>query len=226
MTDQNNARTETVSISEKLKAVTPAQIGSMTRKINESVARRDEFEKQQGLSLADTSSSWYKAKAKIEKGKSAFARYCVAMNIEPRNIIERKLFSHKMYNAKGLVKVIEATQLACGNTETMQKVTQAFIACAIVASDSGHNVISNDVNVNFINSRSFDSLLRDDLAQALDDFRMKSMTSGAPTQSSQVRNMLDALQVGEIGQINRPRDCISLNLDHGFIDLMRERLLK
>src|SRR5206468_4216605 len=148
-------------------------------------------------------------------------------DVEPSSIIERKVAENAMFNAKALKKVTEIARFVCGHGEKIERVMRAFIACAIVATDKGHDVITNAVNSRFLNSDDLKAHVTDaDLLDNLADLRAKHMTSGAATQSSQARNVLDVLGIGSIRSIDKARDAIALDASHGFIALFRDRFMK
>jgi hypothetical protein len=130
-----------------------------------------------------------------------------------------------MFNAKALDKITELAQFAVGHGATVQKVTLAFIACAL-AFDQG-DAIDNKLNKNFLSNADVSRLVTDaDLAAYIADYQHKFMTGGKDTQSSQVRNVLDVLGLGQIVSNDRARGAIIINADHAFFDHFRAELMK
>lgn len=203
-----------------------AQVGAMCAKIKKSFERRDAFEASQGLVLA-ARNSYTVERDRMLANNIAVARFFLALDVEPSAVIERKVASTAMFNAKALKKVTELAQLTTSVGAKVEKVIKSFIACAIIATDRKVDVITNEVNRRFLCSQGFTAQISDtDLIDHLDELRLRSMTSGAETQSSQMRNVLDVLGLGEIRTIEKPRDAIVLNIDSPFYAMMREKLLK
>jgi hypothetical protein len=65
-----------------------------------------------------------------------------------------------------------------------------------------------------------------DLIDHLDTLRHRAMTSGAETQSSQARNVLDVLGLGRIQNVEKPRDAIVIDADHAFYSMFRAAFMK
>lgn len=198
----------------------------MVAKIRASFDRRDVFETDNGLSLL-VANSYVTERNRMLKAERAVAMFFLALEIEPSAVIERKVATTKMFNAKALKKITELAQWSVGHGHKLERVTRAFIACAIIATENGHDVITNDVNRAFLCSRGFGDRIADsDLIDHLDELRLRSMSSGAETQSSQARNVLDVLNVGSIRSIDAPRDAIALDVDAPLIVQLREALIK
>lgn len=201
-------------------------VDAMSAQIDACFIGRDAFEASQGLDLADRSSSYAKAQKNMRANMVAVARGLLALNVEPSNVIRRKVVSGAEFSAKALDKVTEICAFICGNTSRFQKVTQAFIACSIVVADHDDSAIGNRVNKLFLSNASFDKLVSDkELAQYVSDYQHKFMSGGKDTQSSQVRNVLDVLGLGEIVTVDHARGGIRINRSHGFYNLFRERYL-
>jgi hypothetical protein len=193
--------------------------------IRESFVRRDAFELSQGLDIS-AKNSYTTERGRMLANERAVAMFFLALGIEPHAVIERKVASNAMFNAKALKKVTELAQFTCGYGQRLERVMRAFIACAIIATERGHDVITNDVNRAFLCSRGFGDRIKDaDLIAHLDELRHRAMTSGAETQSSQSRNVLDVLGLGSIRSIDAPRDAIALNAEHAFFAQFAEAFM-
>jgi hypothetical protein len=201
-------------------------VGNMVKKLKASFERRDQFETSQGLSVLEKN-SYTVERDRMLRNSVAVARFFLALGLEPSAVIERKVASNAMFNAKALKKITELAQLVVGHGAKVEKVTRAFIACAIIATEKGHATITNEVNRRFLCSADFSGRLADqDLIDHLDELRLRSMTSGAETQSSQVRNVLDVLGLGEIKSLDKPRDAIVIDAQHAFYAFIRKIILK
>lgn len=224
MARKNN--TEVVTIRDRALAFTDAQVDTMRTSLAASFDRRDIFETSQGLDVT-ASNSYTKARDAMLKSDVAVSRLFLALAIEPSHVIERKVVENAMFNAKALDKVREIAVFASGIGERMQRVTRAFIACALIATDKGVKVITNDVNRAFLNSADLSSYISDrDLLDNLDELRHRAMSSGDATQSSQARNVLDVLGLGSIKSVTKARDAIELDTSNDFYALFRGRFMK
>lgn len=202
------------------------KVGAMRGKIKKSFERRDAFEVSQGLSVTDKN-SYTVERDRMLKNDVAVARLFLALAIEPSAVIERKVASNAMFNAKALKKVTEIAQFVCGYGQKLERVMRAFIACAIIATEKGQKTITNEVNRRFLCSADFSGKLTDqDLIDHLDELRLRTMTSGAETQSSQSRNVLDVLGLGAIKSVEKPRDAIEIDASHGFYAQFRAHFMK
>lgn len=218
--------TEKKTLRETALGFSNGQVGAMTAKIVKSFERRDAFESSQGLVISEKN-SYSVERDRMLNNKVAVARLFLALALEPSAVIERKVASNAMFNAKALKKVTEIAQFVCGFGAKLERVTRAFIACALIATDNKVDVITNATNRKFLCSVGFSGQITDqDLIDHLDELRLRSMTSGAETQSSQARNVLDVLNLGRITTVDKPRDAIVLNADAPFFAMFRKAFMK
>jgi hypothetical protein len=217
---------EVLSLRDAANAFSTQKVTAMVTKLEASFDRRDAFEIANGLDVT-ASNSYSTEKARMLKNKNAVARLFLALSLEPSTVIERKVAENAMFNAKALKKVTEIAVFVCGYGEKLERVMRAFIACAIVATEKGVSTITNKVNVAFLGSSDLRGRLTDDdLIDHLDVLRHRAMTSGAETQSSQARNVLDVLGLGQIVSVEKPRDAIVIDASHGFFAQFRDRFMK
>jgi hypothetical protein len=217
--------TDKITLRERALGFDAKVVATMKGKITASFKRRDQFESDNGLNVGERN-SYTVERDRMLKNSTAVAMLFLALDLQPSEVIERKVACNAMFNAKALKKVNEIASFVCGYGEKLERVMRAFIACAIVATDKGVDVITNAVNARFLNSDDLKAHITDsDLLENLDDLRAKHMTSGAATQSSQCRNVLDVLGLGSVRSIDKPRDSIALNADHAFYSLFRERFM-
>lgn len=204
----------------------PADVAGMEAKISESLERRHQFELAQGLTLTGAT-SWEKAKKQVESASNAVARFFLALGLTPAGVFERQAVEGKMFNAKAIKKIVELAQFTCGMGSKLERVTKAFIACAIIASDKQPGVpITNRLNQRFLGNKDLGSFIADkDILDHLDDLRHKSMSTGAETQSSQARNVLDVLGLGRITSVERARDAVVLDLSSPFYGMFRAAVM-
>lgn len=218
--------TEGADIKEVALGFSDARVKTMCGKLTESIERRHSFELTQGLAMTGAT-SWEKARKQLEASQIAVARMFLALNLEPAAVIERQAVEGKMFNAKAIKKIVELAQFTCGMPGKIERVTKAFIACALIASDKNPgSAITNAVNQRFLGNKDLSTLITDkDILDNLDDLRHKSMSTGAETQSSQARNVLDVLGLGTITTVTRARDAVVLNLDSPFYGLFRKAVM-
>ena len=217
-----------LTIREAAQAFTDAQVAECVDALDQSFERRDFFEIANNLDL-DASNSYTKARDKMLANKVSVARFLLALDVQPSAVIERKVAETKMFNAKALDKVTELAVAVLNNTahaiSKVQKVTVAFIACAL-AFDNG-DAIDNKVNKQFLSNNDVSKMVaNDDIAEYVSAYQHKYITGGKDTQSSQVRNVLDVLGLGSIVSNERARGAIMLNGDSFFFDWFRASYLK
>lgn len=221
----NGAVNEPLNIRDVALSFDDATVELKCEAIEASFDRRDIFEERNGLNLDDSASSYAKAKSKMLKASVAVARFLLALGIEPSAIIERQVAETKMFNAKALDKIVELAQFTVGYSSKVQKVTLAFICCAL-AFDKGE-AIDNKLNKSFLSNADVSKLVGDsDLAAYIADYQHKFMTGGKDTQSSQVRNVLDVLGLGAIVSAERSRGAIAINAQHIFYAYFRAAFMR
>lgn len=218
----DTATDETLTLRDRALAYDAATVDAMRERIVASFDRRDTFE---GINATDSASSYAKARKNMTANSVAVARAFLALDIEPANVIERKVVENKMFNAKALDKVTEICAFICGNSTRFQKVTQAFIACAMLYSSRNDTAIDNATNKAFLSNSSFKMIADDELRDYLRDYQHKFMSGGKDTQSSQVRNVLDVLNLASIVTVERARGGIVLNDTHEFYSLFHDRYM-
>lgn len=221
-----NMSNETLNLRDAANGFSAKRVATMQTKLVESFERRDQFEASNGLDLSGDN-SYTKERARMLKNDVAVSRLFLALGLEPSDVIERKVAENAMFNAKALKKVTEIARFVTGYGEKLERVMRCFIACAIVATDKAVSVIDNRVNVQFLNGFDLSQRVTDqDLLDNLETLRHRAMTSGAETQSSQVRNVLDVLGLGEIVSKEKPRDAIVIDRSHDFYAMFETAFMK
>lgn len=223
---KRKAPTEVLSIKDHALAFPDADVTSMVGDIQASIGRRHNQEQAWGLSLTG-STSWEKAAAMVAKNEVALARTFLAFDITPSSVFERQAVEGKMFNAKAIKKIVEIAKFVCGMPGKLERVTKAFIACALLADDQNKGAaITNSLNQRFLNSKDIGSFITDkDVLDHIQDQRHSAMSTGADTQSSQTRNVLDVLGLGSIAKVERERDAIVLKSDHAFYSMFRAAVM-
>ncbi len=222
MTKRIKKPTEVVTMRDTALAFTDGDVNTMCLAIDASLDRRDAIE------LAPAGSSWDKAYKQVQASKVAVARFFLALGVEPANVFERRLVEGKMFNAKSIKKIVEMARYVVGIGEKMERVTRAFIACALIADDKDNGrVFTNTVNAKFLNASDLSALSTDpDLLDHIDALRHNAMSTGAATQSSQMRNVLDVLGLGTVTKVDRERDAVIIHRDAPFYGMFRASFLE
>jgi len=211
-------------------ALSNKKVGNMTAQIVKAFTARDKFEAANGVDIT-ANNSYTRERDRMLREKQSVARLFTVLGVTASNVINRKVSANAMFNAKALKKVTEIACFVTGNAQdkrnlSLEKVTQAFIACALIASDNKMTAIQNPINKRFLSSTKLDEFISDEtLRNSLADMRHKAMTEGRDTQSSQARNVLDVLGLGTISSVDKHRDAITLEVKHAFFDLFRGRYM-
>lgn len=205
---------ETLSFRDKCNAFSQIDVDTMVASLRDSFARRDTFE---GAN-ATGSNSYTVNRDKVLNNSVAVARFFLALGITPSAVIERKVSSNKMFNAKALKKIVELAQFACTGAKKIEKVMSAFIVCSLAFDAKSGDAIANRFNKSFLSNLDFSKIVEDaELAAYLSDYQHSFMSGGKDTQSSQARNVLDVLGLGSIVTVeNKSRGGIAINRDHDF----------
>lgn len=217
-----NATDERKSLREVALGFSDSEVAVMCDKLRASFDRRDAFE------ATKTDLSYQREKSRMIGAQVSVARFLLALGIEPSDIIERKVNSTGMFNAKALKKIVELARFAVTGNTSVEKVMLSFIACALIFDASNANAaIGNNLNKSFLSSLSLDKIITDtELAEYMSDYQHKYMTGGKDTQSSQARNVLDVLGLGTIVNVdNRNRGGIAINSEHAFYQLFRDAFM-
>lgn len=216
-----------VTLRDKALSFDAATVDAYALTLDASFDRRDIFEASKGTAIVGKASAYAVEKARMMKAKIAVSRLFLALDLQASNVVERSLAENSMFSAYGLKKITELAQYVCGYGSKLEIVTRAFFACALIATDRGLTVIDNETNRRFLCSRGFTDAISDqELIAKLDELRLRSMSSGAETQSSQARNVLDVLGLGSIKSINKPRDSIVIDASHGLFTMFRGDFMK
>jgi hypothetical protein len=223
---ENTDASEVVTLRDVALSFDTVTVQDAVQSVRDSFERRDAFEASNGLSLSEDN-SYTRERKRMLANEQAIARLFLALGINASDVIERKVSSNAMFNAKALKKITEIAKYVAGFGSRLEKVTRAFIACALVATDRGCTDITNDMNRRFLCSQGFTNLFSDqELIDYLAEQAHTAMTSGAETQSSQARNVLDVLGLGAIKSVQKNRDAIALDGSHAFFAMFRADFMK
>lgn len=219
MTTRKNSKTEIKTLREVANAFSQKEVDACVAAIEASFARRDLFE---GSTAAIGNSSYSVNRDKVLNNKIAVARFFLALGVSPSAVIERKVSSNKMFNAKALKKIVELAQFVVLDSRKIEKVMSAFILCAVKFSEANSDeAIANRYNKSFLSNLDFSAIVEDSaLADYLADYQHSFISGGKDTQSSQARCVLEVLNLATItNDESRFRGAIQIKRDHAFYDL-------
>jgi hypothetical protein len=208
-----------LTLVERCTNVSNEATAAMVEKIQECVAIRDSHDDNGGL-------SWSNSKKFINNNVTSFARFLVATNRKPENIILNTVVGGKLFNAKALKKVVELARFGATGGGHIEMVMRAFIACSIGWSMYNQDeAISNKTNKNFLSGRDWSQYVKDaDLADYLKENAHAFISGGKDTQSSQARRTLEVLGMCSIVDSERSRGGITLREDELF-EMFSEKYL-
>lgn len=210
---------------ETLGALKGKKVDDMVAAIEQSIDRRHAFE----LANGGIGGSWLNAKKSVLANKTTIATFFIALGVTPAAVFERQLVEGKMFNAKSIKKVVEMAKFAHDGISKMERVITSFVACLLIANDKTGGepiVFTNAVNAKFLNRQDLANYIKDkDLLDAINEQRHTAMSTGAATQSSQMRNVLDVLGLGSVRKVERERDAVVIDPKHPFFAGFREKYL-
>ncbi len=217
--------TEVKSMRETVVGYADEDVAVMVKAIDDSLDRREAFELAQGPVL--TGSSWDKARKQIAANRGGLARMFMALGVTPSAVFERQVVQGKMFNAKAIKKIVELAQYVGQPAATkpkLERVTRAFIACALLADQTNPgSPITNAVNARFLGRKDLACHIKDqDILDNIEDLRHRAMTTGAETQSSQARNVLDVLGLGRVTTVTRARDAVVIDAEAPLFAMFRQ----
>lgn len=213
-----------VSFRDTANAFDVDMVNAMSESIDACFDKRNEFESVNG----GLGGSYLASRKLMLENKTSVARFFLALNVSASSVICRQVVEGKMFNAKALKKIVELARFTVSGSDKIEMVTKAFLACAIVSNRSGFEVIPNIVNKAFISNLELTEKMvnSEELREALQQYRGKTVTGGRDTQSSQIRNVLDVLNIGAIvSSDTHSRGAIKVNADNGLVKLFEERFM-
>jgi len=200
-------------------------VGNMIVAIGDAFDRRDKFEAREGA----LGGSYVANRKLVLDNATSVAKFFLALNVSAESVICRKVVENAMFNAKALKKIVELARFTVSGNDKIESVMKCFLACSVAFNRNGSSIVPNEVNKQFIsNMIDAERLVKDEaLADALREYRGKTVTGGRDTQSSQARNVIDVLNIGSIvSSDNHSRGAIMVNGEHGLIKLFEERFMK
>ena len=217
------------TFAEICKSVTAKRVDAMVESIEASFARRDEFE---GATADNSGSSYCVNRNKVLEHKHTVARFFCALGIKNAgDVIERKVNSNKMFNAKALKKIVELARFSQGGLKvtSVESVITAFIICTSALSRKNDGAaLVNANNKAFLSSGDLSSFIEDEkLREAIEKQRHATISGGKDTQSSQARNVCDVLKIGSIvNEDSRYRGAFKIDHEHALVRMVESASTK
>ena len=210
-----------------MQSVSQGRVNNVLGQIRAAIKARAEYEleKRDGIHSDDFE--------KVEEMDNAtVARFFAAIGVNPEAYINSPAFSPADFEKKSRIpaeaktgnlkayKKMRETAEYFANGSRLENVLKTFVACSIVSSRY-HLTIPRDVCERFLNSIPLNHV-SDELSEALDAFRAKHMTGGAPTQTSQCTLQLATMRAARVVKSGRRKD-FSLDLESPVIESFAQR---
>lgn len=160
---------------------------------------RAQFDKRDIQEATKPALSYNTERARMLANVDSVARLFVALDMSDASFINRTLHSGTQFNAKAFKKVTEIALSVCGINSKIERVTRAFFACTILLAKAGKVELVNKTNQAFVDGARFeDELLDSELVAAINANRREHCGNSSATQSSQMRQIFEALNVAQI----------------------------
>lgn len=209
---------------------TPQAVGSMRKRIADLIDQRKELDAAKLADGQELSKDFRHLEA--WKENDSIARLFIAAEIDPKayilnpyledaELIKRGFDPNaRTRNLKAYKKVSEVAAYVVTGKAKLEAVFKTFVACSILASRTVEFIDSN-VCERFLSSIPLTDV-SPDLAEAVDAFQAKHMTTGAATQSSQMRLTLANLGAVTIEKRDGRKGFI-LKPNSGIVQALAER---
>lgn len=235
MSNRTNVNTATTELIDqpmiwKMVEATPQKVGSMRKRIADLITERRALDSAKLPEGGELSKDF--RHLEDWENSDAIARLFIAAEIDPKGYIlnpyleDAELIkrgfdpSARTRNLKAYKKVREVAEYVVTGNAKLEAVFKTFVACSIVASRTVEFIDSN-VCERFLSSIPLNDV-SDDLANAVDAFQAKHMTTGAATQSSQMRLTLANLGAVQIEKRDGRKGFI-LKPNSGIVQALAER---
>ena len=208
----------------------PQKVGAMKRRISDLIEDR----KARDTAALGPNQTLSKDFVHLDdwKDSEALPRFFIAAEIDPKGYIlnpyldDAELIKRgfspdaRTRNLKAYKKVREVAEYVVSGNSKLEAVFKTFVACAILASNTTE-VIPRNVCERFLSSIPLNDV-SDDLANAVEAFQAKHMTTGASTQTSQMTLTLANLGAATVIRDGRNKH-FKLNPESGLIQALSER---
>lgn len=215
---------------EAMWSASPQQVGGMRKRISDLIDDRKARDSEKLPEGGELSKDF--RHLEDWKESDALHRFFLAMQIDPKGYIlnpylddaelKKRGFdpSARTRNLKAYKKVREVAEYVVTGQAKLEAVFKTFVACSIVASRTVSFIDSN-VCERFLSSIPLTDVSAD-LAEAIDAFQAKHMTTGAATQASQMR-----LTLANLGAVTMQKEDgrkgFVLKPESGLIQALAER---
>lgn len=160
------------------------------------------------------------------------ARFFVAIGVAPEYYINSPAYDSEVFESKSKIpseaktknlkayKKFAETAHYFASGSKLESVLKVFVACSIVSSQY-HTVIPRDVCTKFLNAVPLNHI-SEELAEALDTYRDKTMTGGADTQTSQCTLTIASMRGAVVIRNGRQKD-FALDVNSPVIESFAQR---
>jgi len=209
---------------------TPQKVGAMRKRIADLIQERRALDSAKLPEGGELSKDFRHLEDWIDN--QAIARLFIAAEIDPKGYIlnpyldDAELIKRgfdpnaRTRNLKAYKKVREVAEYVVTGNAKLEAVFKTFVACSIVASRTVE-FIDSSVCERFLSSIPLTDV-SEDLAEAIDAFQAKHMTTGAATQASQMR--LTLANLGAVEMVKEDgRKGFVMKPQSGLIQALAER---
>jgi hypothetical protein len=220
----------------RMNEVSPSRVGTVKKQIIAAVASRKAYQSEpEQLFNGAVSKDVKHLELFCDKNNVVpdnIARFFVAISVNPEYYLNSVAYDRETFESKSKL----AGECKTGNLKALKKfaetahyfaegkkiesVMQAFIACSIISARH-HIVIPRDVCTRFLSAVPL-SHVSEELAEALDQYRDKTMTGGADTQTSQCTLQLATMRAANVVRNGRNKD-FALDVNSPVVEAFAQR---
>lgn len=209
-----------------MQAVSQGRVNNVLGQVRKAIEARSALE----LEKRDTHSADFEKVRELDN--PTVARFFAAIGVNPEAYINSPAFTPEEFEKKSRIpaeaktgnlkayKKMRETAEYFQNGARLEKVLMTFVACSIISSRY-HVTIPRDVCERFLNSVPLNHV-SEELSEALESFRAKHMTGGAPTQTSQCTLQLATMRAAQVVKSGRRKD-FALDLQSPVIESFAQR---
>ena len=159
-----------LSLIEQMAKLPPKKVSNMVEALNANYAERWLYELGKRPNASHT---WLRRAAWVRNNES-FARFMLALNADPANLLNRERIAGARSDLKGLDKIKALYRYTTGKTNKLGKLEAALFALTIIAANKGYAWISN-AQLELVLSTLDITSLSDEVAGPLEAWRNLSI---------------------------------------------------